>query len=313
MTVPPTHAPVPATDRPLVRLVRRHPLTTFFTLAYLGSWLLWLPYILGPDGLGVLPGIALPELLGNTQLAGVLPGAYIGPLGAAFLVTAIAGGRPALRAWRHRLAKWRVGVPWYLLALIGVPAVMVTATLALPDATADIRLPGLEILAMYLPMLLIQIITTGLAEEPGWRDFALPIVQYRYGPTRGTALLGALWAVWHFPLFGTQWSYAADRLGRPEWFVTVGVFTASCFMISFVITWVFNRTGQSLPVAMVLHAGVNNTASVLLPVMFPALPANQGLLPLLIAFSVAGVVVLAGTRGRLGYRRPGISPEPSQG
>jgi membrane protease YdiL (CAAX protease family) len=286
-------------------------MASFFVIAYLGSWVLWLPYILGPDGLGLEPGIELPKLLGSTELAGVLPGAYAGPLGAAFLVTLVAGGGPALLRWRHRLNRWRVGVKWYLLALVGTPALLMLGTLPLPGVLDDVRAPGAAVVATYVAMLPLQIVTSGLAEEPGWRDFALPILQYRYGPLRGTGMLGVLWAIWHFPLFATRWSYMGDRVGRPEWYGTIAVFTVMCVMISFFITWVFNRTNESLPLAMMLHASVNNTASVLLFAIFPALPMDLGLLPALIAFTAVGLAVLVATRGGLGYRRPEVGPELS--
>jgi hypothetical protein len=70
---------------------------------------------LSQHGLGVLD-IPFPEVLGTAQLAGALPGAYLGPLGAAFLVTALAEGRPGLRRWRGRLFRFGVGWRWYALS-----------------------------------------------------------------------------------------------------------------------------------------------------------------------------------------------------
>lgn len=42
-----------------------------------------------------------------------------------------------------------------------------------------------------------------LPEEIGWRGFALPRMQPRYGPLWGTLLLGVLWAFWHLLYFLT--------------------------------------------------------------------------------------------------------------
>src|SRR5215203_4609608 len=85
-------------DRGLGAFVRRHGLVSYYAMAYGMSWLFWLPYVLSQHGLGVLD-IPFPEVLGTTQLAGILLGAYLGPLGAAFVVTAISEGRPGLRRW----------------------------------------------------------------------------------------------------------------------------------------------------------------------------------------------------------------------
>lgn len=51
--------------------------------------------MLSNSGLGVLD-FDYPNILGLSQLAGVMPGVYAGLLTAAFIVTAIAEGRPGL-------------------------------------------------------------------------------------------------------------------------------------------------------------------------------------------------------------------------
>ncbi|MFJ3363595.1 CPBP family intramembrane glutamic endopeptidase [Streptomyces anthocyanicus] len=53
-------------------------------------------------------------------------------------------------------------------------------------------MPPAAVLVAYLPGLVLQMITTGIAEEPGWRDFAMPRLQRRYGPFFGTLILGPL-------------------------------------------------------------------------------------------------------------------------
>ena len=79
---------------------------------------------------------------------------------------------------------------------------------------------------------------------------------------------------------------------------------ALCMAFTFIVTWVFNRTHESLPIVMLLHVGVNNTASIMLPVMFPTLSIDTSLLaPMTAATSVAAVLLIA-TRGRLGVTAP---------
>ncbi len=112
-------------------LIRRHPLIAFFVLALGLSWVAWTPYVLSRNGIGVWD-FAFPTLLGSSQFTGMLFGAYLGPLGAAFLVTAITGGRSGLRTWVGRLLRWRVAPRYYLLGLLGVPV----AVLALGASSA---------------------------------------------------------------------------------------------------------------------------------------------------------------------------------
>lgn len=286
-------------------VVGRHPIVSFYVLATGLSWIAWIPYVLSESGLGVAH-FDFPVILGSTQLLGVLPGAYLGPVLSAFLVTAAADGRPGIREWTGRLTRWRVSWRWYAGALIGVPAAIVIASSALSDGR--VQGPAVAALTLYVPLLLLQVITTGIAEEPGWRDFALPRLQRRYGPLGATAILGPLWGIWHLPLFLTEWG------GWPHVTpVTPVEFVATCCAFSVVMTWLFNRSGQSLPVAILAHASVNTFFSGPWAQMFPALPAQDTTSAFLLASTTAALVLLALTRGQLGYRResaPRVSPVP---
>jgi membrane protease YdiL (CAAX protease family) len=281
--------------------IRRRPLTWFFVLANLMSWLAWTPYILSENGLGVWH-FRFPEVLGTAQFAGVLPGAYLGPIGAAFFVTAVADGRTGLRRWTNRLFKWRVNWLWYVAVVLSVPAALTVATVALSERNPLV--PAVATLVAYLPGLVLQMVTTGLAEEPGWRDFALPRLQHRYGPLGGTLVLGPLWGLWHLPLFFSEWG------GWPDvtWLTPIE-FVATCVTFSIIMTWVFNRTGQSLPLAMLLHTSVNNFFSIAWSEMFPGLTARDTTHAFLLASTAVALVLLVTTRGRLGYRR--AAPEPA--
>lgn len=148
-------------------------------------------------------------------------------------------------------------------------------------------------------MLLMQFVTTAAAEEPGWRDFALPRMQDRFGPVAGTTILGFLWGCWHLPLFFTEW-------GGPNvtWYQPIE-FIAGCIPLSLVMTWVFNRTGQSVPLIMLLHAGINSTYSLVWPEVYTNLDsARDPIHAQLIASLVAGAVLIIATRGRLGLQAP---------
>lgn len=298
---PPTSGPLqpPAATPPtgprsrLHGLVRRRPLTTFFVLANLLSWLAWTPYVLSRNGLG-LWDFRFPELLGSSQLSGILPGAYLGPIFSAFLVTALADGRPGLRRWVGRLLRWKVSWRWYAVALLGVPAVLLlTGTVF---SGGRVGTPSVLLLAAYVPALALQMVTTGLAEEPGWRDFALPRLQRRLGPLRAAMVLGPLWSLWHLPLFLSDWGGWPDvHWSEPLLFIVF------CISFNVVMSYVFNRTGQSLPLAMLLHVSVNNFTSVLWSDLFPGLSPERTSLAQATAAVVVATALLVSTRGRLGY------------
>ncbi|WP_129338252.1 type II CAAX endopeptidase family protein [Cellulomonas endophytica] len=286
----------PARRRDPLDVVRRHPLLSFVVLANVLSWLGWTPYVLSQHGLG-LWDVRFPEALGSSQILGVLPGAYLGPIASALVVTAIADGRPGLRRWVGRMARWRVAGRWYALALLGVPAAMLLTGAVFSGGR--VGTPPLEALLAYVPVLLLQVVTTGLAEEPGWRDFALPRLQDRFGPLAGSMVLGPLWALWHMPLFLSDWG------GWPDagWVRPVA-FTVFCVAFNLVMTWVFNSTGQSLPLAVLAHVSVNTFASVIWGTTFPTIDADRAMVAMATGATVAAAVLVVRTRGRLGYPGP---------
>lgn len=150
---------------------------------------------------------------------------------------------------------------------------------------------------------MLQMVTTGLAEEPGWRDFALPRLQARYTPLAASFVLGPLWALWHMPLFLTEWGGFPNTTP-----LHVASFIGFCIAFNVVMSWVFNRTNQSVPISMLLHVGVNNTVSVLVPVMFPTLTAGLSSFMLLVIASSMAVIIVVATRGWLGVPRAAEVP-----
>jgi len=74
---------------------------------------------------------------------------------------------------------------------------------------------------------------------------------------------------------------------------------------SFVMTWVFNNTGGSVLMAILLHAGFDAFGT--FEALFPSAP--MGFTPIsfdlgmAIVFSIAALVIIIATRGQLSYQR----------
>jgi uncharacterized protein len=264
------------------------PLVAFFALAYALSWL-----ILVPAGLGLLP-----------DSAGIL--AWLAPFGpavAAFVVTALTGGRPAVGQLLRRMVQWRVGIHWYLLILFGVPLVELLGAFAVLGSVPldDLAKNWPLIFTSYLPQVLVAVVVIGLAEETGWRGFALPRLQDRRGPLVGTAVLAVVWALWHLPnlLFG-GWTGASYAL----WLV-------GTLAVAFVYTWLFNNTGGSILLAALLHAAINMSSGLVLDLV-PGMEDEFGVQlygAVAITCVIVALVLVAATRGRLGYQAERVSME----
>jgi membrane protease YdiL (CAAX protease family) len=292
-------------------LLARHPLTAFFVLAYLLTWIVWAPWVLGRDGAGWWPTHIDPAYLGYYTAVAILAG----PTLAALLVTAACDGGPGVRRLLGRIVRWRVGVVWYVVALVAVPLLAVAGAIVygrtLPALGA---LGGPSFLLAYAgQFVLIAVLGGPLFEEIGWRGFALPRLQRRSGPARAALVLGVLWAFWHLPEFLVPSWAASSGGGGP---VGIVLFALTAVSFSFVTSWVFNNTRASVLLAILVHTSID-AVSLVLPAIFPPAVATS-VFPLIIAYGGASVVLLVATRGRLGVQRlrdedlaPPTRPAPS--
>ena len=95
--------------------IKRHPLLTYFALAFAISWGGVLIVAGGPGG------ISANSEASEMQLTFLYPALIVGPSVAGILLTALLYGRVGLRELRSRLLKWRVGARWYAVALLTAP------------------------------------------------------------------------------------------------------------------------------------------------------------------------------------------------
>ena len=103
---------------PRENLFTRHPLVLYFIIAYGGSWLLALPYVRFAPGVGLLP-FRWPVPFQVS--AAIIP--FAGPFLAALIVTGITEGKAGTRRLLRRIILSRVGLHWYLFALVGIPVI----------------------------------------------------------------------------------------------------------------------------------------------------------------------------------------------
>src|SRR3954470_21255897 len=101
-------------------LLISHPLLAYFGIAFAGTWTMLLVPVLAQNGLGVLP-FMVPDI---AMLVLFVAATLAGPTLPAIVLTATNGGRPCLRQFFRRYVQVRVGLRWYLLALLGFPLIV---------------------------------------------------------------------------------------------------------------------------------------------------------------------------------------------
>jgi membrane protease YdiL (CAAX protease family) len=160
---------------------------------------------------------------------------------------------------------------WYLPILLLLPliyvlsyAVMRLMGLPLPDRV--------EIPLQLVPVFLVMYFIGDTGEELGWTGYALDPLQNRWGALRAGAILGVVWALWHFIPF-VQTGNAAS------WVVAQSL---SAIPLRILHVWIYNNTGKSVFAVILFHDAANMSWS-----FFPNLgshynPAVTGIITLIV-------------------------------
>jgi uncharacterized protein len=208
----------------------QRPLLLFLPLAFLLSWYPSILMLLGVEASGINP---------------------LGPLVAALIVLGLTAGWPGVRALLAGIVKLRAGLRWYAVALL-LPAAMVGLAAAVvlafgaPMPPPEQLAPGPE----QLDRALFALLFVSLGEEPGWRGFLLPLLRRRRALLSASLALGGIWTLWHLPVMVVEF---------PP--VVIPAFALNVMAASVVLAWLYERSGGSTFLCMLMHAVVNTVGA----------------------------------------------------
>lgn len=247
--------------------MKKHPILWFYLLAFAISWLGWLPMVAGSRGVAPFAHPLFQVLL-------LLPA--IGPALAAVIVTAINEGKAGVDLLFQPLGKWRVGAIWLVIAVV-TPALFLLAGKLMSQAwnlAAEAKSPTGNLVGIAIGTLIMSLLSNTW-EEVGGRGFALPRLQKNHNALVASLVVGALWGLWHLPLF--FWK------GNPMSSYPFLVWFIGTVALSLIYTWLYNSTEGSLFVVTLFHV-LTNTFGVLI--------SGVSVTALTIAYVVVAMVLL---------------------
>jgi len=248
--------------------IRRHSLWAFFILTF---------------ALNITITVIQLYILRIPQTTAVSLLQVFTPTISALILSALIGGKAEMLKLLSGFTRWKVSLWWYLAAFMmtGFPLLIAVVYILLGNPIGGLQ-PGTTFWTL-LGALLFTLFSGPIAEEAGWRGFALPRLQEKHSALASSLFLGFLWACWHLPFY-LEPHYAERGMPLP-------IFLCVVTALSVLFAWIYNNTGGSLLLTVLAHFFFN-FSSAFLVLRFGLLPpmwlyiGGGGLMMLLIVFAV---------------------------
>ncbi|MDC7234134.1 MAG: CPBP family intramembrane metalloprotease [Spirochaetales bacterium] len=220
----------------------------FFALAFAVSWTLWGIAWIMARGNAVVHGDTATMLSSSSpvMLAFIVLGTF-GPLSAAFIMTALESGRTGVRKLWKRGWDVKLGWKWFLVILLLFPMFRLISLLISGEGISLHRWQNpLQLLAL---LFFLYFLGGPFGEDYGWNGYALPRLLESWSRISASLILGLFWIAWHFPLFFIP--------GSPQAQISFIPWAISVMSLSFIFTWILEKTRGIIFGTILLHAMVN--------------------------------------------------------
>lgn len=217
----------------------------FFVVVLGWSWLFWIP-------------AAVLEISFQTTMGAVMGLlGLLGPMLGGIVFTYLTQDKQGRREyWSRIIDLKRIRARWYLVIFLLVPVLMAIAValdllsggnVAIFEKTAA---PFLSTPLSIIPFALGIFFIGPFPEELGWRGYVLDRLQARWNALVSSLTLGAVWALWHWPLFFIKDTYQYNQGAWSLWF---WLFFIGIIPLAVVFTWIFNNTRRSTLAIILFH------------------------------------------------------------
>ena len=217
----------------------------FFLITFIWSWILWAPLVLW--SLKIIP--VSDKLLSILKFPGIMLGAF-GPLaGALFVLHQEQGKAPTIK-YLQSFLDIKLGWKAYIFPIIILGGSTFIAWF-FPELFGEKRLSMLlPSIWIFIPCFFFMIFLGGGQEEFGWRGYALPILENKFGIWFANIILGIIWSIWHIPTWfitGTSQSY-----------MNFGGFVLLMTGYSFIFSWIRKISGNRSFSGLYVHGLANS-------------------------------------------------------
>lgn len=225
----------------------------YFIITFIWSWVLWGALVLVSTGVIPVPD----RLLSLVNQPVSMLGAF-GPMAGALFALRHGQGKGSGRTYLKSFLDFRLGWKAWVYPIIIFGGSTFVAWF-FPEFLGEERLPMLlPSVWIFFPCLIFMVFLGGGQEEFGWRGYALPVLESKYGIWFANTLLGIVWGLWHLPLWFIT--------GRSQNYMNFGGFVMMTIGSSFILSWIRNIAGNK-PFAAVYAHGLSNAFIAVMPTL----------------------------------------------
>ena len=215
----------------------------FFALAYVFTWIFWIPAIFLPESISPL-----------LMLIGLMAPAIVSTV---FIM--VSDSDLLKQDFKNKIigfykVKW-LNVVWAVIvfAIVIVCSILLSLAFGQPlsqfSFTESFSFTGVGIAGAFITITVASII-----EEVGWKGYCEDSIGNYMNWFWESMIFGVLWSFWHFPLIFISGTYQAGLMVNPLYVIN---FFVSGIPMGFVITWVYLESDRSILACMIFHLFVN--------------------------------------------------------
>ena len=218
---------------------------------------------------------------------------YMGPYIAALLMMYVYADRSFRADFRNRIVNLRrirpedVSVVFLILPVAMIVSILISTLAGQPIeqlrfAEAFKVFDGEVVFSMIL-LALVPIL-----EELGWRGYGVDSLRQKFNLFTASLVFGALWAIWHLPIFFIPGSYQASLWPQNPLYAIN--FFAGILPLALIMNFLYYRNRRSIALTALFHILVNYSSEI-----FEATQVSKCILTLVLTL-LAAMIVMRNTK-----------------
>jgi membrane protease YdiL (CAAX protease family) len=252
----------------------------------------------------LVPALTRRDLLPYGQAPYDLLGHLVGSAIPAFIVAAAVHGQLGVRDLLARCLRWRVGLGWYLVAIVGPVILTLVLAIALEGEApvAALREDWPKLLTATLPSFLFAFVLSNFFEEIGWTGFLFDRLQGRHRPLSAATLVWLPFSLVHLPGFIVEGGSLTEGL------LLLGFLAVPQLASRVIVAWIYNNSLRSLLLVGLFHSAYNVTTQNEFRETFLPISDDAQFLIYLVVPIIPALLIALFTKGRLGLNERQVDP-----